>query len=304
MFGERQQVCEAAYEAMLRHVQHPEVVQSDASSAAACSQCQIRQATQRCGALDWASVCDDCASKVQTMGSQQDTAPRQETPAAAQEQLDKPQMSLFARPSSQSKLVNFVHGEVTFTAVTRFLSLATPGKDDEFCDLGCGAGKAIVMAAMLWPFKRCWGMDLAQTQLAEGKQLTAQYNAWFSDKQYESISHTATPPSQVSVEHGDILLSDWSSADVVYICSTCFDEDQMARLGQLALKLKTGARVITMDKQLLAVSESATAAAQETMSGDEVAGLEGAAGSFVIIGECECEMTWGTARAFVQRKVE
>jgi hypothetical protein len=308
MLDMRQLRCEPAYDAMVgKSLVKPEDADSSGPS---CTQCSSRQATQRCGALDWASVCDECADTARTQDVQQHkSGPRQEdTPVSAQQQsTDKGRLLLFDRSSSQPKLVNFVHGEVTFSAVTSFLSLATLAVNEEFCDLGCGAGKAIVMAAMLWPFKRSWGMDLAQTQLEEGNVLIEKYSTWYDDSKNESIRQKATPPSQVSLEHGNILELDWSSADVVYICSTCFDKQQMAQLAQLALKLKIGARVITMDKQLFPTTENTnTLDVTDRAGGHEEHGggkMVPQASNFEVVGQCECEMTWGTARAFVQRRV-
>jgi 2-polyprenyl-3-methyl-5-hydroxy-6-metoxy-1,4-benzoquinol methylase len=53
---------------------------------------------------------------------------------------------------------------------------------EEFCDLGCGAGKAILAASLLVPFAKVKGMDLLPASIRAGKRLLGLYRNFFNSE--------------------------------------------------------------------------------------------------------------------------
>ena len=64
----------------------------------------------------------------------------------------------------------------------------------------------------------------------------------------EHNSSAAIPIHLPSLEvvHGDILKTDWSEADILYISSVCFSEALLSAIAEQTAKLKKGSRVITL----------------------------------------------------------
>jgi hypothetical protein len=50
----------------------------------------------------------------------------------------------------------------------------------------------------------------------------------------------------LEVYHGDILKTDWSDADILYISSVCFSEVLLSAIGEQTKNLKKGSRVLTL----------------------------------------------------------
>ena len=46
--------------------------------------------------------------------------------------------------------------------------------------------------------------------------------------------------------HGDLLKTDWSDADVLYISSVCFSDEMLEGINEMSNSLKVGARIITL----------------------------------------------------------
>jgi hypothetical protein len=86
---------------------------------------------------------------------------------------------------------------------------------------------------------------------------------------------------QISVYEGDFLteayVEDWTSADIVFANSTCFDSTLMKRLAIEALRMRRGARFITFTSQL--PSES-----------------------FEVFEKINLGMSWGVATCFLHRR--
>lgn len=112
---------------------------------------------------------------------------------------------------------------------------------ERFVDLGCGTGKALCVAAHLGA-ESCLGIELVRP-LAEAGQRAAE--RFFVGGQ-----------RVVTVKEGDMFETDWqSTADVVFVSTTCLDDDCMAKLSSAIGSLKPTARVITTTRQLPETSE-------------------------------------------------
>lgn len=147
----------------------------------------------------------------------------------------------------------FRYGEIQFWAFASILSRAIPDHANcgMFYDLGSGSGKAVLAAALLFPFEGVTGIELLpslhESAVKSAQELTARCPP-------TDISARTSP--LVTFQCADIFTADWSDGDIVFVASTAFDESMMEQLSQQATRLKPGSRVITLSLPLPAVHGS------------------------------------------------
>ena len=182
------------------------------------------------------------------------------------------------------KAINFVYGEVDFCSFCKVLLLLEIPPSATFVDLGCGSGTCIA-AALLAPiyyskycpstvlkkFSRIIGIDLMKSKIDDCARLVLEMKSL--------LPHDTVCP-EVSVIYDNFLLVDWTHADVVYTCATCFAQDQIDLLLVKFRDLKAGCHVIVMDNMALTDSPLFTA-----------------------IGSVQCIASWGHSNAYVYRRL-
>jgi SAM-dependent methyltransferase len=148
------------------------------------------------------------------------------------------------------------YGEMTYATMSAILnrlqqhpswpSMQINNGDGVFVDLGSGAGRPLFAAATLLPFKKCIGIEileslheLAMNARKEYYQLKPSWHRKYTDT--------------IALHCGsmfDLALCDWTKADVVLACSTCFTDDMFKQLAEQGALLKTGAILITLSEAL------------------------------------------------------
>ena len=185
---------------------------------------------------------------------------------------------------SGNAAVNFVSGEVFFLDFCRVLHIlpSLVDSDDKkkvFVDLGCGVGSCLAAATFLRRTETCHdvpyfseliGFDLMHSKIVECASLLnalGRQSPWVGQAQ------------ELRAIEADFLQQDFSHADVVYACATCFDSTTMRSLeeGKFPL-LRSGVLVVLIDKEL---SEKS---------------------SLTLLASCQVRTTWGVANARVYRK--
>ena len=144
----------------------------------------------------------------------------------------------------------FTYGEIEFPSFLKILSTAKATDGQIFVDLGCGAGKALVAASLSdYHFLRCVGIELLPSLADCSRKALSKLREFDTEVQNTasagSLSLSRTLPLLV-VKEGDILDTDWSDADLVYISSICFPEHVLIQVFEKATKLKIGSTVITL----------------------------------------------------------
>ena len=138
------------------------------------------------------------------------------------------------------RMVNFVYGEIAPASVAALLSFVAPVAGDVLVDLGSGAGKVVLTAALLYPeLAEARGVEMMEGYLRDARAAT-------------KLLRGAMRPC-VQFIREDFLEgfeSTWHDATIVFACSTCFDERTMEGIACYAAKLRAGARIITLDKIL------------------------------------------------------
>jgi hypothetical protein len=191
--------------------------------------------------------------------------------------------------------VNFVSGDVNFGDFQMVLKLCDVVHNEVFVDLGCGSGNCLLAAALSHcfhetgvSFLRVEGIELKQDKFYECKYVSARL------EQIGAKLQIITP--QITIKQNNFLEVDWSYAEVVYACSTCFTESVMKRLAVQFLSLKKGARVILMDKELNSDYFS-------TVNAKDVTDRFDVATVFQIVTQVECMTSWGKGTAFIYRRI-
>lgn len=111
--------------------------------------------------------------------------------------------------------------------ICKALDLAHPAPGETFYDLGCGHGRALVIAA------REYGLRAVGVEAGPVQRAVSRLNAFWN-----GVS------SQVRIEAGDFFKTELRKADIVYAYLT---PSHGRRLGEkLARELKPGARVVTV----------------------------------------------------------
>ena len=127
----------------------------------------------------------------------------------------------------------YTYGEVEFLGLAAILELCEPRAGQVFWDLGCGAGRALLAAALLYPKLKVYGVEYLP-ELAELCRRTV------------SSLDTQLQVARVTVLQGDILDVDWSNASFVYASSICFSDELMEGIASKSSALRLGAKFITL----------------------------------------------------------
>ena len=121
---------------------------------------------------------------------------------------------------------NFIYGEVNFRSISYillYLNYKYGIKEGYFFDLGSGTGRAVIGAALTYPFSKYIGIELLETL----------YNVSIEIKQSFDKEYTNDKKPDIEFINGDFLKQDLSKSSVIFINSTTFSDKL---LGDLADK--------------------------------------------------------------------
>lgn len=202
----------------------------------------------------------------------------------------------------ESPFAALVYGETDFDTIA--LGLATIqhkfGVDLRGCtfyDIGCGTGRPVFAAALLYPrWSKCVGIEILPELLSVARDELQEQ--WHDGMPYLPKGSKATvyrigreargvPLHWVEADAADVTacvdeegtVHDWGAdADVVYVCSTCFDKGTMAKLQAVAARMKQGSWFLSSGTHL-----------------EEVEGWK-------LVDSIECTFSWGAGTLFLCRK--
>mmetsp|Transcript_31203 Transcript_31203/g.58083 ORF Transcript_31203/g.58083 Transcript_31203/m.58083 type:complete len:263 (+) Transcript_31203:87-875(+) len=143
-----------------------------------------------------------------------------------------------------------------------------------FFDLGSGVGKAVIAAALVHNFDVCTGIEILEELHKGAEDVRTVYETKAKhelDRAFDTV---------VDMRCGDMLdlsFKNWTYGDVVFMNSTCFDDELMLKLAHLAVGMRKGTFVITTTQKLPSPD-------------------------FEICEYEMHEMSWGTATIYIQQK--
>lgn len=137
--------------------------------------------------------------------------------------------------------ISLVYGESHLPSLYELFNEISPRFGETFYDLGSGSGRLVLYAALSFPFAKCVGIELLDDLIN-----TAQVKLELCKKELPNLS-------AIDFIHADFTQADLGAANIVYIASTCFDNEFMYDLAQhLESQLSIGTRIITLSRPLLA----------------------------------------------------
>ncbi|CAN5426894.1 methyltransferase [soil metagenome] len=155
----------------------------------------------------------------------------------------------------------FVYGEIEVLSFANMLEIVKPIPGEIFYDLGCGSGKAVFTAAMLYEFSKCYGIELLQPmhqlccqQLTQFSQLLTQANL------------DVNPAQHIEFIHQNILQVDFRDGDIIFINATAFFGELWDAIVQRLYQLKSGSRVILTSRKLPATDFTLLSDEKQLMS--------------------------------------
>lgn len=154
-------------------------------------------------------------------------------------------LSLEGRESQQLSSKSFVYGEAVFEPFTELIRGFEPKPGQVFLDAGSGTGKAVMVAHLMFEFSKTVGVELLDSLYKASVEMHERYEKEFRPQIAEEVKGR-----EIKFIHGNILDIDYSSVDIVFFNSTCFQEDLMEALVEPLLTLKPGAQVVTLSKTL------------------------------------------------------
>jgi SAM-dependent methyltransferase len=167
---------------------------------------------------------------------------------------------------------SLIYGEVEYQSFYRVLRQINAQPGLTFYDLGSGTGKAVFAARLTQDFGKCIGIEILEGLHSQARNVVDKYNT-----KYRQVL-CSTQNQHASVYVGSFLEYDWSDGDVVFANSTCFDDNLMNDMSQMAENLKPGSIVVTFTKGLTS-------------------------GSFQLIERKRYKMSWGPATVFIHRRL-
>ncbi|CAI2363701.1 unnamed protein product [Moneuplotes crassus] len=140
-------------------------------------------------------------------------------------------------------LSQYTYGEVKFRYFYPILTFVKPQEGEIFWDIGCGACKPMIIAAIGFPqLKAVKGVEFVDGLYELGKQNIEELH-----KEVDEIGDLDYCKN-IEIQHGDLLQTDWSEADILYISSVCFNEEMLKKINEMSNDCKVGTRMITLKK--------------------------------------------------------
>lgn len=140
-----------------------------------------------------------------------------------------------------------VYGEIQFLPFFALLDKVEPRANEVFYDLGSGAGKAVLAAALCFDFSRLCGIEMlpALSQLANEQVSNAKCMAL-----REGNAIFLPKLDRIQFINDNFLHLNFSDADVVFITATCYHYSTWEKLIDKLIDLKPGSRVIVITKKI------------------------------------------------------
>lgn len=159
------------------------------------------------------------------------------------------------------------YGEIEFDSFIDILDdLPYTPNHRIFYDLGSGTGKAVMVAALDGEFERLVGVEIIPELYEVSLEILNRYNQQIIDKYPDKAK------VQIDFHCQDLFDFDCSDGDVVFVQTTCMNDDLMQKIENKLLYLKPGSLVITISYSLT--------------------------GPFFLINYKKYKMSWGEATVF------
>lgn len=161
------------------------------------------------------------------------------------ETVDGRALSLKGREDQAFQSKSFVYGEVVPDSFYEIIKDLQPQPGQVFYDLGSGTGKAVFLAHLLFEFSRSIGIELVESLYQSSADLLKRFEQEIKPGIADKLENKT-----MEFIHGDILEADLRDADIIFMNSTCFQDDLMIALEQKLEVVRPHAHIISLSKPL------------------------------------------------------
>ncbi len=179
------------------------------------------------------------------------------------------------RDQKQSVERSFVYGEVLPDSFEALMQHAAPQPGERFVDLGCGVGKAVLLAALQFPFGHLTGVELLPSLARASRSAVTRFN-----KVLRPTLPAERRKAKIEILQRDLREYDLAKlgTGVAFVHASCFERPLMDALSKKVVEeLQPGARVVMVGRYLVTPA-------------------------LALLKASSCEMDWGEATAAVYRR--
>jgi len=126
------------------------------------------------------------------------------------------------------------YGESNFFTLAAILDFIDPKDNSVFYDLGSGTGKVVICSALLYPFKKNYGIEI----------LPSLYHA------AKSVQQKLKNPQKIHFFHEDFFDHDISDGDIIFVNATGYFSDNKEKLFAKLSQTKSKTWIIIVSKKI------------------------------------------------------
>ncbi len=141
---------------------------------------------------------------------------------------------------------NFLYGELPFNTAKSVIEFVQPKSGGNFYDLGSGTGRVVMLAHLLFDFKKTSGIELLDGLHNKAGEIKKIFDTNIKPQIADHIKDR-----ELNFIKGDLFKNDYSDADVIFMNHPIKDSDLFLQLEEkLVNELKPGAKIITIIRSL------------------------------------------------------
>ena len=145
---------------------------------------------------------------------------------------------------------DFIYGEIEFASFVGVLEKLSLQSGGIFYDLGCGAGKAVLAAALNFDLSKSVGIELLPGLCEVANEKIQQAILILQSVKNELTDLYLKRLASIQIINADLHQCDIAEADIVFINATCFGYTNWEKIKEKLLTLKIGSHVIVTTKKI------------------------------------------------------
>lgn len=144
----------------------------------------------------------------------------------------------------------YTYGEIDFISFIKLLEKTNIKPSDTFYDLGSGAGKAVLTAALNFNLEKAIGIEylpqlceLTHNRIETARDIIKTDYPNHAERFTNNLNH-------IQIINANFLDYDFSDADIIFINATCLSHTTWEKLQEKFQQLKPSTRLITTTKKI------------------------------------------------------
>ncbi len=125
----------------------------------------------------------------------------------------------------QDYIISQTSGEILYSSIDKLIAKLSLNESDVFVDLGSGLGKTLIYFFLKTHVREAQGIEIIPI-LYQGSLLAAQ-------RIQQELPEFFDSERKLNFFQGDFLKFPLTNATVVFLCSTCFDQELLCSIGEV-----------------------------------------------------------------------